>query len=631
MEAALLEREDAEESGERLGALEPDLDELREPHTERASPGYDDNQTRVAVLAKLVVLEGPDAGREVPFIGIRMVLGRAPNLEITLKDPAVSRRHIEFIQGDKGMLLRDLGSGNGTLINEERVTEKILAHHDVITVGTTRLRYIDNGAKAVVAASEDTSAKSVSQLALRKKEEPAKEAEPEPEAEKELVRQELPPIERVRRKRKKGEKQEGVNKKKRLILILGGAGVLLCGLLAVFLASGKKEPPPELGNAVVVTTESLISQARKAVRDGEDEEALRLLEQIAAISPQTDTSHFRKQVELEKEVKTSLQEVETLVARKEFELAKGNLDKIPEASARLNERKKELLERMLKEEQQFHLQRAEELLMLGDFDAALKTLSVLPRAMQAAVGQKVEEGRASYEEAKRQVGRRIDDDRRNDKIRRTEEQKQKVALAFADVQRKFNGEEWKRAADECDRVFASHPKEAEIKNLAKKLQKQILEFGFAYDEGVRKYRAGQLAAAAKPLSKAYALYSKMSLHSAAGESLKEMLSQAALLAGEDAFSRGDFAAAATHCKEAKQIQSSSERAQRCIQRVAEKAEDLFGMGYTLKSSNAREALRYFKLVMEITPRGSIWYEKAKNQIDSMSVKSLEQRFDERWN
>lgn len=67
-----------------------------------------------------------------------ILIGRAANLP--LGDDHCSRRHCEIyaFQGDK-ILLRDLGSKNGTYVNEERVTCVSLKFGDTIRVGRTDL------------------------------------------------------------------------------------------------------------------------------------------------------------------------------------------------------------------------------------------------------------------------------------------------------------------------------------------------------------------------------------------------------------------------------------------------------------------------------------------------------------
>ena len=93
--------------------------------------------------ARLVVLSGEPQGA-VYEIGERAVIGREPGCEVTLSDPAVSRRHADIEWTYAGHLLRDLGSRNGTCVNDQPVVETILSEGDVVRVGTTQLR-IDIG------------------------------------------------------------------------------------------------------------------------------------------------------------------------------------------------------------------------------------------------------------------------------------------------------------------------------------------------------------------------------------------------------------------------------------------------------------------------------------------------------
>ena len=51
--------------------------------------------------------------------------------------------HGTVILGEGGVLLRDLGSGAGTKLNGERVTEKPVAHGDIIALGQTKLRFVE--------------------------------------------------------------------------------------------------------------------------------------------------------------------------------------------------------------------------------------------------------------------------------------------------------------------------------------------------------------------------------------------------------------------------------------------------------------------------------------------------------
>ena len=113
-----------------------------------ASIGVDavDAGTRVfevpVVRAPEVVIEVREPGRaarRIPLTGAPIRIGRAPECELVLKDARASRRHARLHARDGVLVLTDLGSTNGTLVNGHRVTELVLGAGDRIQIGDTSL------------------------------------------------------------------------------------------------------------------------------------------------------------------------------------------------------------------------------------------------------------------------------------------------------------------------------------------------------------------------------------------------------------------------------------------------------------------------------------------------------------
>lgn len=105
-----------------------------------------DGGTRVfevpVVRAPEVVIEVREPGRvarRIPVSGAPIRIGRAPECELVLKDSRVSRRHARLHARDGVLVLTDLGSTNGTLVNGHRVTELVLGAGDRIQIGETSL------------------------------------------------------------------------------------------------------------------------------------------------------------------------------------------------------------------------------------------------------------------------------------------------------------------------------------------------------------------------------------------------------------------------------------------------------------------------------------------------------------
>lgn len=95
-------------------------------------------------VLRLVVLE-PGSSDLVPGQAVELTdaatLGRAERADIVLADPAVSSEHARVSRVGRAWVLSDLGSTNGTRLNERRVDGDVpLAHGDVVTLGTVRFR-----------------------------------------------------------------------------------------------------------------------------------------------------------------------------------------------------------------------------------------------------------------------------------------------------------------------------------------------------------------------------------------------------------------------------------------------------------------------------------------------------------
>ncbi|MEW5854872.1 MAG: FHA domain-containing protein [Myxococcota bacterium] len=93
----------------------------------------------------LQFLAGPYVGREFPLSrGATATVGRSPDTEIFLDDNMVSRRQATISVEGSGVMLKDLGSTNGTYVNGQRVTEHRLQHGDKIVIGNSMMRFACN-------------------------------------------------------------------------------------------------------------------------------------------------------------------------------------------------------------------------------------------------------------------------------------------------------------------------------------------------------------------------------------------------------------------------------------------------------------------------------------------------------
>jgi adenylate cyclase len=66
-------------------------------------------------------------------------IGRTPHCEVVINDPLVSREHCQLKLTPEGLFLEDLNSANGTLVNEQRITQVLLHPGDKIRLGLSEI------------------------------------------------------------------------------------------------------------------------------------------------------------------------------------------------------------------------------------------------------------------------------------------------------------------------------------------------------------------------------------------------------------------------------------------------------------------------------------------------------------
>ncbi len=74
-------------------------------------------------------------------------IGRHDDCQIRIRSSLVSRRHCELFEEGNNLILRDLGSSNGTFVNDKRVLgQQTLKPGDILTIGGVTLRVDKLGA-----------------------------------------------------------------------------------------------------------------------------------------------------------------------------------------------------------------------------------------------------------------------------------------------------------------------------------------------------------------------------------------------------------------------------------------------------------------------------------------------------
>src|SRR5438128_5833531 len=105
----------------------------------------------VIMRAQLMPLEG---GSPVEIVKDLTVVGRKEECDLRLEHKSVSKMHCVIVKTDGLLLVRDLGSTNGTRVNGQRVRRAALLPNDQLTIASYKFR-IHLGPVALVEPPHD--------------------------------------------------------------------------------------------------------------------------------------------------------------------------------------------------------------------------------------------------------------------------------------------------------------------------------------------------------------------------------------------------------------------------------------------------------------------------------------------
>jgi signal transduction histidine kinase/pSer/pThr/pTyr-binding forkhead associated (FHA) protein len=104
---------------------------------------------RGGIVPRLIVIKGPDVGKQFELDGEVSGIGREASNTLRLHDTEASRKHAEFRRGPEGNFrVVDLGSANGTFVNTKAVGEAALQSGDHVQIGQTILVFTSTRAEA---------------------------------------------------------------------------------------------------------------------------------------------------------------------------------------------------------------------------------------------------------------------------------------------------------------------------------------------------------------------------------------------------------------------------------------------------------------------------------------------------
>lgn len=93
------------------------------------------------VYFRLICLTGGNKGESYVLTGNRVVIGRGEKVDIKLNDSKASREHAEVTKVGDHWVATDLGSQNGVVVNDKKITQHPLVEGDKLIVGQTVFKF----------------------------------------------------------------------------------------------------------------------------------------------------------------------------------------------------------------------------------------------------------------------------------------------------------------------------------------------------------------------------------------------------------------------------------------------------------------------------------------------------------
>jgi tetratricopeptide (TPR) repeat protein len=540
----------------------------------------------------LIIIQGEEEGREVELRRDELTLGRGPDNELVLPDIACSRRHAMIERQGEDWVVVDLNSGNGTLVNGERVQRAVLRDGDEIEVGSTVLEFQLPGQEELVDA-------------------PAAQAGTVPPRESTVTG--TAPL---------GGAGAGgwwqrltADPQRRKLLLVGGSAfgglMLLLLLLNLLLPSTPDGPSPqeqarrmEMKNRQAFSAQ--MDKAKRLVLDKRWKDAKEVVLKARTYDPDNLlVEDYLETIKRELAASMALEQARVFIEEKSWETAVAALNRIPDDS----EYKKEA-ERLKKEidnqivddllKQGMDLMREEKYSQaMVKFDEVHKRD---PENAEVAVYKsQCEEQLEQAERDKRLAAARRARRRRNRRRRqRRQRQRPKTGLTGQALALYRNGE--------LGRAIAK----ADASGTASQAT-LLRKFKSAYETGMRLAKmTGRADKAIVALRKAKQLDNKIGggqghYH----DKLRKIMSKVYFVKGVDAYTRQRYPMAYQAFNKALKYKPDNDLAKGRLRELEKIAKKKYESAYVIKSTQAEKAIQELRTVMKIVPPNHIYYGKAQ--------------------
>jgi pSer/pThr/pTyr-binding forkhead associated (FHA) protein/tetratricopeptide (TPR) repeat protein len=437
-------------------------------------------ESEVALPALVLIAGAPQ--RSYPLVAEEIVVGRAPSNPIAIPDPLVSSRHLKIVRRGKVYAVVDLDSENGTRVNGVKVTSRELEQGDQIQAGGFTFYFALDG---VIPAADS--------IQIIQPVHSPSTAAPPPTAGPSLPRR--PAL---------AAKARRSSSRPRLHLVAGGLGVVLFLLVVALLLRSPDEAAErefqevfqaELTAEEKARIEEYLARAREYEAAGNLSLALEQYQKILVI----DETHHQAQAEAARLSEAAAAEAQARAERERFDRERSaQVASLVEratalaAEAKFDEARTLLAEaNALSPESQFlKTKLVETHLAEGDY-FKVRNAQRAREAYEQALA--IDPGNAA---ARRGLSG-IDESRRT-----ARERQRRVEELTEQGLSQLRAEDFQKAYATFSEVLRLDPANARARELREQAS-HLLEakIGPMYEEGVRLYNAGELAAAMTQLQR----------------------------------------------------------------------------------------------------------------------------------
>jgi general secretion pathway protein A len=120
------------------------------PDVRAAGPGADEMCTINEAYSgppRLILTHNGKTLNEVSMDRPRLLIGRSEHNDLCVNSKYISRHHALLVRHGRSTFLMDLNSTNGTYVNSRRVSNHVMQHDDIVSIGQHGIKFVDPAAR----------------------------------------------------------------------------------------------------------------------------------------------------------------------------------------------------------------------------------------------------------------------------------------------------------------------------------------------------------------------------------------------------------------------------------------------------------------------------------------------------